>query len=149
MKVGKRPLCAILVSSQVFIFSFPHAYERGSSCSPILARVQPPTQKFWIAFTIYLPAALLLLSGFCRGAWRDGHRFLLLGASGSVLSFLSSFLQFMRIGIDSVYFNHNALAHVVQAVALVLLLTGIRYAVSPFFLESRVARAGTLSPSRE
>jgi len=104
------------------------------------------TQEFWIAFTIYLPAALLLLAGFCCGAWRDGHRFLLVGASGSVLSLLSSFLQFMRIGIDPVYFNHNALAHVVQCVALVLIFLGIRYVSGPEYLELRVARSTELSP---
>ena len=107
------------------------------------------TQKFWMAFTIYLPAALLLLAGFCRGVWRDGHRFLLVGALGSVTSFTSSFVQFMRIDIDPVYFNHNALAHVVQAVAVVLLLLGIRYAVGPVFQESRVARAAIVSPSKD
>jgi hypothetical protein len=103
------------------------------------------TQEFWIAFTIYLPAALLLLAGFCRGAWRDGHRFLLVGASGSVLSFVSSFIQFMKIGIDPVYFNHNALAHVVQGVALALICVGIRHAVGSAFLESRGARATDFS----
>jgi hypothetical protein len=87
------------------------------------------TQQFWIAFTIYLPAALLLLTGFCRAVWRDGRRFLLVGASGSVLSLLSCLLQYMRIGIDPVYFNHNALAHAVQAVALAFLFLGIRYVI--------------------
>jgi Family of unknown function (DUF6962) len=105
------------------------------------------TQEFWIAFTIYLPAALLLLAGFCRAAWHDGHRFLLVGASGSVLSFVSSFLQFMKIGIDPVYFNHNALAHVVQAVALALLFLGIRFAIGLDAVEKRVARPADLSPS--
>jgi hypothetical protein len=104
------------------------------------------TQEFWLVFTIYLPAALLLLAGFCRAGWCGGHRFLLVGASGSVLSFVSSFLQFMRIGIDPIYFNHNALAHTVQAVALALIFLGARYAVGSTFLESRVAPAADLSP---
>jgi hypothetical protein len=105
------------------------------------------TRQFWIAFTIYLPAALLLLAAFCRAGWH-GHRFLLVGASGSVLSFVSSFIQFMRIGIDPVYFNHNALAHVVQAVALALIFLGIRSVVGSAFSESRVAPETALSPPR-
>ncbi len=104
------------------------------------------TQEFWIVFTIYLPAALLLLAGFCRAGWCGEHRFLLVGATGSVLSFVSSFLQFMRIGIDPIYFNHNALAHVVQAVALALICLGARYAVSSAFFESRIAPAVGFSP---
>jgi hypothetical protein len=99
------------------------------------------TQEFWITFTIYVPAALLLLSAFCRAVWRDGQRFLLLGVASSVLSFTSCFLQFTHIGIHPVYFNHNALAHVVQAIALVLLFFAIRYVAGPNFLTTRVARA--------
>jgi hypothetical protein len=99
-------------------------------------------QAFWIAFTIYLPAALLLFAGFCRGASRDGHRFLLVGAAGSVLSFGSSLIQFMRIGIDRDYFNHNALAHVVEGVAVVLFFMAIRYAIDPDIVNSGVMQIG-------
>lgn len=105
------------------------------------------TQEFWVAHAIYVPAALLLLAGFCRGGW-EGHRFLLVGAAGSVLSLLSSFLQFMRIGIDPVYFNHNALAHVVQAVALALIYRGIRFVIGPGFTSWPANRPGDVSPSR-
>jgi hypothetical protein len=104
------------------------------------------TQEFWIVFTIYLPAALLLLAGFCRAFWHDGHRYGLVGASGSVLSLLSSLIQFLRIGVDPVYFNHNALAHVVQAAALVLIFLAIRSVVGSAYPESPVARASTPSP---
>lgn len=102
------------------------------------------TQEFWIAFTIYLPAALLLLAGFCRGASRDARRSLLVGAAGSVLSLVSSFIQFRRIGIDPVYFNHNALAHVVQALALALICLGIRAAIDSTAGDS-VGRTTSLS----
>src|SRR5262249_50021063 len=105
------------------------------------------TQAFWITFTIYLPAALLLLAAFCRAVRRDGHRFLLLGAASSVLSFASCFVQFTRISVHPVYFNHNALAHVVQAVALVLLFLAIRYVAGPDFVKARVAPAADSSPS--
>jgi len=85
------------------------------------------TQEFWITFTIYFPAALLLLVAFFRAVRRDGHRFLLLGIASSILSFASCFVQFMRISLHPVYFNHNALAHVVQAVSLFLLFFAIRH----------------------
>jgi hypothetical protein len=98
------------------------------------------TQQFWLTFTIYLPAALLLLAAFCGAVWRDGHRFLLLGVASSLLSFTSCFLQFMHIGIHPVYFNHNALAHVVQAVALMLLFFAIRYVAGPNFRDDRLAQ---------
>lgn len=84
------------------------------------------TREFWLAFTIYLPATLLLLAGFLRSFGRGGGRWLLVGALGPVTSLVSCFLQFMKIGIDPVLFDHNALAHVVQAVAMGLTYRGIR-----------------------
>lgn len=103
------------------------------------------TQEFWIVFTIYPQAALLLLCGFCRAAWHHGQRFLFVGVLGMLLSLLSCLLQFLKIGIDPRYFNHNALAHAVQAVALVLLFLGIRHALRSEFLKSWTERANTLS----
>jgi hypothetical protein len=104
------------------------------------------TQAFWITFTIYLPAAILLLIAFFRAVRGKGHRFLLLGIASSLLSFASCFVQFMRISIHPVYFNHNALAHVIQAVAMVLLFFAIRYVAGPDFVEARVAPAADTSP---
>jgi hypothetical protein len=103
------------------------------------------TREFWVAFTIYLPAALLLLAAFCRACWQ-GHRFVLVGVSGVVLSFVSSFIQFMRIGVHPVYFNHNALAHVVQAVALALMFLGIRAVVGSALPEWRAVPATAVTP---
>jgi hypothetical protein len=99
------------------------------------------TQEFWITFTIYVPAALLLLAAFFRAVRGEGHRFLVLGIASSVLSFASCFVQFMKIGIHPVYFNHNALAHVVQAIALILLFFAIRYVAGPNFRAARVELA--------
>jgi hypothetical protein len=45
----------------------------------------------------------------------------------------------MKIGIDPVYFNHNALAHVVQAVALALICLAMRVAIDPNGTPRRVA----------
>jgi hypothetical protein len=102
------------------------------------------TREFWIVFSIYLPAALLLLAGFCRAGWH-GHRFLLVGATGSVLSLVASFIQHMKIGVDPVYFNHNALAHVVEAVALALIFLGVRCVVASGYPAWRDRRATALS----
>ena len=44
----------------------------------------------------------------------------------SLLSVLAALLQQARIAIHPVYFDHNALYHVVQAAALVLLYFGFR-----------------------
>lgn len=119
-------LGARLVSTSSF--ARPLAFGAWPQLALYVVNVLLITQEFWIAFTIYLPAALLLLAGFLRRAASDRHRDWFLGASGSILSLLSSALQFLQIGIHPVYFNHNAVAHVVQGAALLLLFVGIRHA---------------------
>jgi hypothetical protein len=87
------------------------------------------TQEYWITMTVSLPAALLLLVGFCQAVWRSRHLFLFLGALGLVLTFVAAFIQLMKFCIHPVYFNHNAFYHCVQAVGLALIFLGIRYLV--------------------
>lgn len=82
------------------------------------------TQQFWIAFTIYLPAAHLLLAGFFVAA-RRAPLPAAVGATGSLLSFLSSGIQMAKVGVHPIYFSHNALVHVVQAAALYLMFRGV------------------------
>jgi len=84
------------------------------------------SDAFWVAVTGYLPAAAFLLAGFRRAAVRGGASWAKLGAWGLVLSFAAAAIQQLRIALHPVYFNHNALYHLVQAVALVLLFIAFR-----------------------
>jgi hypothetical protein len=76
---------------------------------------------FWVAIAEYLPAALFLLIAFALVSRRGGPASASLGVWGLALSFVAAVLQQLRIAVHPVYFNHNALYHVVQAVALLLL----------------------------
>ncbi|MFN0053244.1 MAG: DUF6962 family protein [Planctomycetales bacterium] len=96
------------------------------------ANVALVTQEFWITMTIYLPAALLLLSAFGCAWWRTRQPFLLVGGTGLTLTFVAALIQVQKIGIHPEYFNHNALYHVVQAVALAMLSFGTRTLVGTF-----------------
>ena len=84
------------------------------------------TDEFWVAVAGYLPAAAFLLAGFLRAAVRGRESWARLGASGLVLSFAAAAIQQFRIALHPVYFNHNALYHLVQAVALALLFMASR-----------------------
>lgn len=90
------------------------------------------TQEFWITMTIYLPAALLLLTAFGSAWWQTRRGFLLVGAVGLVLTFVAAFIQVERIGLHPRYFNHNALYHVVQACALAMISFGMRSLVGTY-----------------
>src|SRR4029453_13162664 len=84
------------------------------------------TDEFWVAGAGYLPAAMFLLAGFLRAAIRTRASWARLGAWGLVLSFAAAAIQQLRIALHPVYFNHNALYHLVQAVALALLFMASR-----------------------
>src|SRR5262245_16073775 len=84
------------------------------------------TQHFSMAIANYLPAALFLLGAFGVAYWRTRARPLLLGMAGLGLSIVAAGLQYARIAPHSVYFNHNALYHLIQAVALILIFQGAR-----------------------
>jgi hypothetical protein len=79
------------------------------------------SRRFVIAIAAYLPATLLLLV-VLAGRWRR-HRETasLLGIIGVLLTLLAAGLQQAGVGVHPEYFDHNALYHAVQALAMYLL----------------------------
>jgi hypothetical protein len=86
--------------------------------------------KFMVAIIAYLPATLFLLVAMMNAYRRSGERRMTYGVAALLLTFVAAAVQQLPVSIHPVYFNHNALYHVIQAVALVLL-----------FLTARVTRA--------
>jgi hypothetical protein len=84
------------------------------------------TQSFWIAIVDYLPASLFLLGAFTVAYRRTRARPMLLGIAGLVLTVIASGVQQARIAVHPVYFDHNALYHLIQAAALVLVFRAAR-----------------------
>ena len=76
--------------------------------------------EFVIALLLYLPATLMLLAGFVV-RWRQGQSFAVDGAIAMVLTLVAGLLQYLHVGIHPVYFNHNALYHVIQGIAIYFL----------------------------
>ena len=56
---------------------------------------------------------------------------LLAGAAGLALGIAASVLQQRHVGIHPVYFNHNALYHLLQAVAFFLVFRTARHVAGP------------------
>ena len=81
---------------------------------------------FWVAVVGYLPAAAFLFAGFLRAAVRERASWARLGAWGLALTFVAAAVQQLRIAVHPVYFNHNALYHLIQAVALALVFMACR-----------------------
>lgn len=81
---------------------------------------------FWVAVVGYVPAAAFLLAAFLRAAVRERTSWATLGAWGLALSFVAAAVQQLRIALHPEYFNHNALYHLVQAIALALVFLACR-----------------------
>jgi hypothetical protein len=56
----------------------------------------------------------------------DGGAGALAGAGGMTLTFAAALVQQRRVALHRVYFNHNALYHAIQAVAIGLLFWSAR-----------------------
>jgi hypothetical protein len=110
--------------------------DRAVSIAAVLAGVYAGTilfvsDAFWVAVVGYLPGAALLFVAFLTAALRGHTSWARLGAWGLALSFLGAAVQQLRIGLHPVYFNHNALYHLVQAVALALVFSACRDLLAP------------------
>jgi MFS family permease len=79
---------------------------------------------FVVAIAMALPATLFLLAALLVSHWRDSRKGTLLAASGVATTLAAAFVQQLGVGAHSVYFNHNATAHVVQTVAMGLIFAG-------------------------
>lgn len=91
-------------------------------------------RAFRVAVLNYLPAALFLLGALLVGAKRAERRGaegaarpFRIAALGLLLTFVAGAIQQLGIGLHPTLLDHNALYHVVQAVALVLFFLGARH----------------------
>lgn len=87
----------------------------------------------------YVPALFLLLVAAARQAVRSRAVAWRLMVTGLILSAVAALLQQARVAIHPIYFDHNAVYHVVQSIALVFLFFGFR----------RAAVATAFPPRRE
>ena len=82
-------------------------------------------ESFTTIVRFYVPALLLFLVAATTRAFRGGAGWTLI-ALGLALSAGAALLQQLGVALHPVYFDHNAVYHVVQAAALILLYLGFR-----------------------
>lgn len=85
------------------------------------------SQAFLIAILNYLPAAIFLLCVFIYRYFKTKATPIILGIVAMVLTFVSSFVQQAKIILHPVYFDHNALYHLIQFIALFLLFLSAKH----------------------
>jgi hypothetical protein len=84
-------------------------------------------ESFSTIVLLYGPTLVLALVAAALGAARARSSGWTLIAAGFAMSAGAALLQQAGVAIHPVYFDHNAVYHVVQAVALVLLYLGFRH----------------------
>jgi hypothetical protein len=81
---------------------------------------------FRVAIWVGLPAALFLLASLWHMHRSQRRAGALVAAAGIGVTLAAMLVQQIGLGLHPTYFNHNAAAHVVQAVALGLFFVGSR-----------------------
>jgi hypothetical protein len=84
-------------------------------------------QTFRLAVMNYMPAALFLAIALGVVHARLRARPALIGLAGLGLTFAAAGVQQGGLALHPIYFNHNALYHVIQAVALFMIFAAARW----------------------
>ncbi len=132
--IGAAALAAWVLGARILL---PPPYARrialtaGVAFGGYVIIVLSIAESFLIAIVNYAAAALFLLLAFLISHARASDRVRLAGIAGLVLVFVGSAIQQAGLGVHPVYFNHNALYHLVEGVALFLVFASARRLVAP------------------
>lgn len=85
------------------------------------------TQKFFVAIIAYLPATLFLMVVLVVAYRRQPERAVAWGITGLTLMLVAAAVQRLHVAIHPLYFDHNALYHVIQGAALWMIFLAARY----------------------
>ena len=83
-------------------------------------------RSFVVAIVNYLPASLALAVAFAWTARATGQPAARWGLAGMVLIFVAAGVHVGRLSLHPRYFDHNALYHVIDGIAVVLLFMAAR-----------------------
>lgn len=84
------------------------------------------SHMFLVGIVFYLVPLLVFLAILCNRFVKDRSSYAAFGIIAIVLMLLAAVLQQLQIGLPQVWLNHNAVYHVLQAVALGLLFLTFR-----------------------
>ena len=87
-------------------------------------------QSFWIAIANYAPSVFFVALAFLVAYRRHGEGPLLAGLLGLLLMIAGAIVQRLRVALHPAYFNHNALFHVIQMVAFLLVFRAGRHLIA-------------------
>jgi hypothetical protein len=84
------------------------------------------TSRFYVGIIAYLPSTLFLLFALVTAYRRRPDHAIRWGVTGLMLTLVAASVQQLRVAIHPIYFNHNALYHVIQGAALGMIFVAAR-----------------------
>jgi hypothetical protein len=87
------------------------------------------SDAFGVAIANYLPSTVFLLFAYCVAYQSRPSGALAIGIAGFALTVAAALGQRLRLGIHPRYFDHNAVYHVVQGIALAMIFWSGRHLV--------------------
>ena len=87
------------------------------------------TDSFAVAILNYLPSTIFLIVAFYVSYQASSAAPLALGLGGLLLTLVAAGVQQARIALHPTYFNHNAVYHLLQAIALFLIFRAATFLV--------------------
>jgi hypothetical protein len=84
------------------------------------------TSRFYVGIIAYLPSTLFLLFALITAYRRQPNPAIRWGVAGLALTLAAAAVQQLHVSIHPVYFNHNALYHVIQGAALGMIFVAAR-----------------------
>jgi len=84
------------------------------------------TSKFYVGIIAYLPSTLFLLFALATTYRRRPDPAIRWGVTGLALTLVAAAVQQVRVEVHPIYFNHNALYHVIQGAALGMIFVAAR-----------------------
>jgi hypothetical protein len=132
LAVGATALAAWCIGAAALPARAERALRVTAACALAVyaAVVVAVRDDFGVAVAFYLPAAVFLLGALARQGWR-GRPGAPLAVLGLAVLLGGSWVQGQRIRLPALNLTHNALYHVIEAVALLLMFLGARRLLVP------------------
>lgn len=124
LAIGVTAYCAWTIGARLLLPRERAARVQGAAAIGFVAYavlVVTTIDRFWVAIANYAPAVVFLFLGMAAAYGRDARRPLALGMTGLALTIVAALVQRFEVAVHPVLFNHNALYHLIQAGAFLLI----------------------------
>jgi len=129
LSIGVAAFCGWTIGAQMLFAEATARTVRTAAAIELLvyaAVILGLDDSFWVAVTNYLPTTAFLMVAFVAAYRATQDRNVAIGVTGLASTVVAAAIQQFRVALHPVYFNHNALYHLVQTAALFMIFWSAR-----------------------